>query len=165
MALTFEQKKVQVSELKEIINSSYSIIAWNYEGLGASESSQIKSIILNENGKDVVYKNKIFKIALKELKKEELNDYLVGKTSFLFTKDEKSNSLKELYKFLMKKNLNQDIFRGGYIEGKFYDSSLIMEIASLPSKDELISMLLSVMQGSIRSFAYLLSQIAEQKEK
>lgn len=73
--------------------------------------------------------------------------------------DDESSALKELNKFI-KENDNLS-FKAGYIDGEFYDAEAVAEIAGLPSKDDLLSMLLSALQGTMRNLAYALSQIAE----
>ncbi len=50
-------------------------------------------------------------------------------------------------------------FVGGYIDGQYYDAQKMTEIASLPSKTDLLSMFLSVLQAPMRNLAYSISQI------
>lgn len=165
MSVAKEIKKNQIENLKKLISSSYSTIAWDYTGLNANDSYKIKELVSKNNGKDIVVKNRIAKIAFNEVSKNEINQNLIGKTSFLFIKNEEDSVLKEVYNFLKENYPKENRFKGGYFDGNYYDSKSVYEIASLPSKNELISMLLSVMQGSIRNLAYSLSQVSEKKEK
>jgi len=163
MPITRQQKEQHVAEIKDLISKSKIIIVWDYLGLTAHEISEIRVKIKNENAINKVYKNLIAKIAFKESGKEEILDSLKGPSSFLFIDDEDSNALLELNKFI-KKNDNLS-FKAGYIDGEFYDKEGIAEIAGLPSKDDLLSMLLSALQGTMRNLAYALSQVAESIEK
>jgi len=81
----------------------------------------------------------------------------------LFIENEDSKALSELNKFI--KGNDKLSFKAGYIDGEFYDKEGIAEIAGLPSKDDLLSMLLSALQGTMRNLAYALSQVAESIEK
>jgi len=129
--------------------------------LNASELAEIRSSIKNANASNKVYKNRVASIAFKDAGKEEIIDHLKGPSSFLFIDDETSDALRELNKFI--KDNDKISFKAGYIDGKFYDKESITEIAALPSKDDLLSMLISALQGTIRNLAYAVSQIAQSK--
>ncbi|RKX67478.1 MAG: hypothetical protein DRP42_00355 [Tenericutes bacterium] len=82
-----------------------------------------------------------------------------GPSSFLFIDGEDQSSLKILEKEISaNKNLT---FKAGYVDGEYYDAEKIAELAALPSKDVLLSMLLSALQGTIRNLAYAISMVAE----
>ena len=163
MPITRQQKEQHVAEIKDLISKSKIIIVWDYLGLTAHEISEIRVKIKNENAINKVYKNLIAKIAFKESGKEEILDSLKGPSSFLFIENEDSKALSELNKFI--KGNDKLSFKAGYIDGEFYDKEGIAEIAGLPSKDDLLSMLLSALQGTMRNLAYALSQVAESIEK
>jgi len=104
--------------------------------------------------------DRLAKLAFKESGKEEIMDVLTGPNSFLFTFDNDEGSMKELAKAI---KANESLrFKGGYIEGEWYDADKVAEIANLPGKEDLLSMLLSVLQAPMRNLAYSLSQVAEQ---
>ncbi len=161
MAITRQQKESNVLEIKDLIASSKIIVVWDYLGLDASEVSEIRNEIKSENGISKVFKNRIAKIAFKESDKNEILEHLVGPSSFLFINDENSKALSNLNKFIKKNDKLE--FKAGYIDGEFYDKAKITEFAGLPSKNDLLSMLLSALQGTTRGFAYSLTQIADKK--
>lgn len=163
MPITRQEKENHVVEIKDLISKSNIIIVWDYLSLKANEISNIRTTINKENAINKIYKNRVAKIAFKESGKEEIVDHLKGPSSFLFIKSDDSKALMELNKHI--KNNEKLSFKAGYIDGVFYDGKKVTEIAGLPSKDELLSMLLSALQGTIRNFAYSLSQVAELKEK
>ncbi len=165
MALLKNDKIKQKDELKQLISDSYAVIAWDYSKLNSIQVSEIKSLVSKVNGKDIVFKNRIVKIAFEELGKKEILNDLVGPTSFLFVKDEESTALKELYNYVKKIDSKNLRFKSGYISDEYYDERGVIEIASLPSKEELLSMFLSVLQGSVRNLAVVLSQVADQKSE
>ncbi len=160
MAITRTQKENHVQEIKDLISKSNIIIVWDYLGLNASEISEVRTSIRNNNGVNKVYKNRVAKVGFEQSGKNEILEHLVGPSSFLFIESDESNALAELNKFIKK---NEGIsFKAGYIDGEFYDAEAVAEIAGLPSKEDLLSMLLSALQGTMRNLAYALSQIAEQ---
>lgn len=154
------EKELQVSEIKDLISKSNIIIVWDYLGLKANEISEVRTALKNENAVNKVFKNRIAKLAFEGSDKKEMSEVLTGPSSFLFIEEEESKALKILNNFI-KENDNLS-FKAGYIDGEFYDSEAVAEIAGLPSREDLLSMLLSVLQGSIRNLAYSLSQVAEQ---
>ncbi len=159
MAITRKQKENHVAEIKDLLTKSNVVIVWDYLGLTAEEVSGIRTTIRNEQAVNKVYKNRVAKIAFKESGKEEILEHLTGPSSFLFIENDESKALNELNKFI-KENDNLS-FKAGYIDGEFYDAQGVAEIAGLPSKDDLLSMLLSALQGTMRNLAYAISQIAE----
>ncbi|AHK22604.1 50S ribosomal protein L10 [Candidatus Hepatoplasma crinochetorum] len=165
--LTKKDKKLQIEELTKKINDSYAIIVWGYHGLKAKEITEIKARISKQEGLDKVYKNRLAKIAFKDANKPEIIEYLTDSSSFLILKNENSQALAELYKMIKEftkgKKDSKIKLKAGYIENIFYGPKEILEIASLPGKDILLSMLLSALQGNIRNFAFVLSEIAKQK--
>lgn len=165
--LTRQDKKVQIENLTKKINSSYAIIVWGYHGLKATDISLIKAKIKEVEGLDKVYKNRIAKIAFKDANKPEIVDYLKDSSSFLIIPAEKSQALAELYKLIKQftkgKKDPQIKLKAGYIDNIFYGPKEILEIASLPGKDILLSMLLSALQGNIRNLAVVLTEIAKKE--
>ena len=158
MPITRQQKEQHVIEIKDLISKSNMIIVWDYLGLTASGISEIRTKLKEEKAVNKVYKNLIAKIAFKESGKEEILDSLSGPSSFLFIENADSSALSDLNKFI-KENDNLS-FKAGYIDGEFYDQEGITQIAGLPSKDVLLSMLLSALQGTMRNLAFVISQIA-----
>ncbi|MDO4545682.1 MAG: 50S ribosomal protein L10, partial [Bacillota bacterium] len=55
-------------------------------------------------------------------------------------------------------------FKGGFVEGEYCDKESIQQIASIPSRDVLISKFMGSIQSPIANFARVVGQIAEQKE-
>ena len=92
---------------------------------------------------------------------EGIEEYLAGPNVYVFAKDATDGSLKVLTKFA-KKN-EEFVIKGGIIDGKVSTKEYVETIAALPSKEGLVSMLLSVLQAPMRNLAYSLSQVAEKK--
>ena len=158
MPITRKQKEEHVEEINNLISKSNMIIVWDYLGLSAEEFSNIRAILRNEEGFNKVYKNRVAKVAFKNSGKEEILEYLTGPSSFLFVESEDSKVLTELNKFI--KDNEQIAFKAAYIDGEFYDTESLKEMAGLPSKNDLLSMLLSALQGTMRNLAYAISQVA-----
>ncbi len=152
-----EIKKDIVSEIENNLNNANSLIVYKYHELNSNDIAKLRIEVKKNQDVNKIYKNRLFKIALKNVNKEELMDNLIGPNAFLFLNSEDQTSLKTLNKFIKENDALE--FVGGYIEDKYYNGEEIQQIANLPSKPEMISMLLSVLQAPMRNAAYAISQI------
>ena len=109
-----------------------------------------------------VYKNKLAQRATAEVGFADLDQYLAGPTAFAFAADEVS-AAKVLADFA-KKNEQLEI-KAGLVDGKVMSDSEIKALASLPSREGLLSMLLSVLQAPMRNFALAVKAVAEKNEQ
>jgi large subunit ribosomal protein L10 len=87
----------------------------------------------------------------------------VGPTAIAFGYDDVVVPAKILSEFA--KDHQALEIKGGLIEGRLVSAADIEALAKLPSREGLLSMLLSVLQAPMRNFAYAVKQIAEQKEQ
>lgn len=161
MVLLRNDKRKIIDEFKTMVTTSKGLIVWDYSGLSSKKSASLQMLIKQNHGINRVYKNRLAKIALAELGIEGFDKFLKSSSSFLFLKDENYTALKELDKFL-KGNPN-NLLKAGYIDNHFYDSAAITELANLPSYNELLSILLSALNGPITKLAYSLNEVSKEK--
>ncbi len=153
-------KENTVSEIKDLASSSSAVVFCDYRGLSVKDISELRKSLREKGAKANVYKNTLVDRALAEV--DGVKDYLNGPNLFVFCKDATDGSLKELTKFAKK----HEVFsiKGGVVDGKIADGKYIKTLANLPSKEGLVSMLLSVLQAPMRNLAYSISQVASKKE-
>ena len=155
-----ENKKAIVNEVTDLVKRSSSVVIAEYRGLTVAKISKLRNDLREKGASMCVYKNSLVTRALKDTH-EGIEEYLAGPNVYVFAKDATDGSLKVLTKFA-KKN-EELVLKGGIIDGKVSDKDYVMTIASLPSKEGLVSMLLSVLQAPMRNLAYSLGQVAEHK--
>jgi len=154
------QKKTVVKEIADKIANSASVLVWEYKKLDVSTIQKIKNELEEAGANTKVYKNTLAKIALKEKGFEDLAKHLVGQNAFAFASaDDEVATARIIFKH-MEKN-DGIVLKAGIFEGQIIDKLKLTELAQLPSRDGLLSMLLSALQGNTRNLAYALSQIAE----
>ena len=136
------------------------MVICEYRGLTVAKITTLRNDLREKGASMCVYKNSLVTRALKDTH-EGIEEYLAGPNVYVFAKDATDGSLKVLTKFA-KKN-EELVLKGGIIDGKVSDKDYVMTIASLPSKEGLVSMLLSVLQAPMRNLAYSLGQVAEHK--
>lgn len=161
------QAKVEaVAVLVEKIKRAQSIVLVDYEGIKVKEETQLRKALREAGGEYLVAKNRLFKIALKEAGVEDsFNDILEGTTSFAFGYDDVVAPAKVMNE-VSKANAKAKIFniKGGYLTGKRVSEAEVVALASLPSREQLLSMVLNGMLGPVRKLAYGLVAVADKKE-
>lgn len=161
------QAKVEaVAVLVEKIKRAQSIVLVDYEGIKVKEETQLRKALREAGGEYLVAKNRLFKIALKEAGVEDsFDDILEGTTSFAFGYDDVVAPAKVMNE-VSKANAKAKIFniKGGYLTGKRVSEAEVVALASLPSRDQLLSMVLNGMLGPVRKLAYGLVAVADKKE-
>ena len=90
----------------------------------------------------------------------QLDDLLDGPSAIAIAKEDATAPIRILSK--VAKEAEALEFKGAVVEGQFYDVDGIKALASIPSREELISKLLGSLQSPITNLARVLNQIAEQ---
>lgn len=154
-----KQKEVVVSHVKDLVKENSGVVVCEYRGLTVAEMSSLKRDLAKLDAHCCVFKNSLVHRATEEVK--DFDNLLSGPNMFVFLKDPTNGSLKSLTKFA-KRNENLKI-KGGLIDNQVKDDAYIKVLANLPSKEGLVSMLLSVLQAPMRNLAYSLDQVASKK--
>ncbi|GEK59710.1 50S ribosomal protein L10 [Marinococcus halophilus] len=164
MSKVIEQKQAVVDEIAAKLKDSVSTVLVDYRGLDVSEITELRAQLREADVDFKVYKNTMARRAAEDVNlKDELNEYLVGPTAIATSAEDAVAPAKVLYNFA--KDHEALEIKTGVIEGSVVSQEQIKELASLPSHDGLVAMLLSVMQAPIRNFALATKAVAEQKEE
>lgn len=161
------QAKVQaVAELADRIKRAQSIVLVDYQGINVKDETKLRKSLRESGGEYLVAKNRLFKIALKEAGVEDsFDDILEGTTAFAFGYDDVVAPARVMNE-VSKANAKAKIFniKGGYLTGKRVSEAEVVALASLPSREQLLSMVLNGMLGPVRKLAYGLVAVADKKE-
>ncbi|MGL5122694.1 MAG: 50S ribosomal protein L10 [Fusobacteriaceae bacterium] len=158
-------KKDVVAQLAEKISKAQSIVLVDYQGLTVNDETALRRNLKVAGGEYLVTKNRLFKIALKEAGvTDSFDELLEGTTSFAFGYTDPVSPAKAMFD-LSKSKKKQNIFKikGGVLTGKRVETSGIEALANLPSRDQLLSMVLNSMLGPIRKLAYAAVAISDKK--
>ncbi len=154
-------KQTQVDELSAKIKGSAATVVVEYVGLTVEEFKELRDELRKEQVEIKVHKNNISRRAFQD-NKIDLNESLTGPTAVTFSKEDVTAGARILNDFA--KNHPALILKAGTLDGELAPIEVINQLATLPSKDGLLSMLLSVLQAPTRGLAQTISQVAEQKE-
>lgn len=161
MSKAIERKQELVNQIAEEIKASSSVVIADYRGLNVAEVTELRNNMRNEGLTFKVYKNSLVRRAMEQAGIEELEEVLTGPNAFAFSKDDAVAPARVLNDFA-KEHENLEL-KAGVIEGKVTDQAEIKAIASLPSREGLLSMLLSVLTAPMRNTALAVKAVADQK--
>jgi large subunit ribosomal protein L10 len=163
MSSAVELKKQTVTEIADKLRDSKSTIVVDYRGLTVGQVTELRKQ-LREAGVDFkVYKNSLTRRATTDVGLEALNEHLTGPNAIAFSTEDVVAPAKIINEFA-KKNEKLEI-KAGVIEGNIASLEDVKALAELPSREGLLSMLLSVLQAPIRNLALATKAVADQKEE
>jgi large subunit ribosomal protein L10 len=163
MSRTIEAKKVRVEEITEKFKTAATAVVVDYRGLTVSQVTELRKQLREAGVEFKVYKNTMTRRATEAAGLEALNENLTGPNAIAFSTEDVVAPAKILNDFA-KKNEKLEI-KAGVIEGTIATADDIKALAELPSREGLLSMLLSVLQAPMRNFALATKAVAEQKEE
>lgn len=158
-----EIKQQKVDHIAEQLKNSVSTIIVDYRGLSVAQVTELRQQLREAGLEYKVYKNTLVRRAAESAGIEGLEEFLTGPNAIAFSNEEVVAPAKILADFA-KQNEALEI-KAGVIEGSVVSAEQVNTIGSLPSKDGLVSMLLSVLQAPVRNFAYAVKAVGEQKEE
>ncbi len=141
-----EQKAESVAEIKEMIESSEAMYFTDFAGLTVEEVNELRKEFYKSELKYKVVKNTLTIRALKETDKysthaEKLIELLNGPTGIVFAYKNPVAPAKILKKFADK--IDKPKLKVAIVENEIYDSKKLNSLASLPTKEEIVSGILS----------------------
>ena len=154
-----ELKQPIVQEISEQIKDAQSVVLVDYRGLTADEDTQLRKQLREAGVVYKVYKNTLMNFAFQGTDFESMSSLLKGPSAIAVSKDDATAPARILAKFA--KTAPALELKAGVVEGTFYDADGIKVVASIPSREELLSKFLGSIQSPITNLARVLNQIAE----
>ena len=156
-----DSKKTVVSEIAQKMKDADSTVVVEYRGLSVSEITQLRRDLRAEGVEFKVYKNSLTQRAAQEVGADDLAKDLTGPNAIAFGADAVAPA-RVLAKFAKKHD--KLVLKSGIVEGKVVGVETIQELASLPNREGMLSMLLSCLQSPVRSFACVVKAVADNKD-
>ncbi|MEB1809831.1 MAG: 50S ribosomal protein L10 [Bacillaceae bacterium] len=157
------KKQEVVTEIATKLRDSKSTIIVDYRGLNVGEVTELRKQLREAGVEFKVYKNTMARRATAEVELTELDAQLVGPTAIAFGAEDVVAPAKIINEFAKKHDALE--IKAGVIEGRIATVEEVKALAELPSREGLLSMLLSVLQAPVRNFALATKAVAEQKEE
>lgn len=157
-----EEKEQQVAEIAQKLKDSKTTIITDYRGLDVAEVTELRKTLREAGIEYKVLKNTLVRRATAETDLSAADEFLKGPTAIAFGYDDVVAPAKIIVDFAKKHN-NLEI-KAGVLEGRLVTEEEVIALASLPSREGLLSMLLSVLQAPMRNMALAVKAVAEKNE-
>lgn len=156
-----QQRKIDaVNSLKEAFGEVNDFIFADFRGINVEKVTELRRKLREGDAELKVIKNNYAKIAFKELDHPEVAEFLVGPTAVAMIKGEAGLAAKTLVEFEKDTPLK---LKSGLIDGELYDLEKIVAFSLLPTKKELIQMLLFAINGSTTKLVRTLQAVVDKK--
>ncbi|MGN0480031.1 MAG: 50S ribosomal protein L10 [Lachnospiraceae bacterium] len=156
-----EIKAPIVDEIKANLDGAKGAVLVSYCGLTVEQDTQLRKQLREAGVVYKVYKNTYVKRAIAGTEYEAFAPMLEGPTALAVSKDDATAPARVLAEFGKKADALK--LKCGVVEGTFYDEKGIQVIATIPSREVLLSKLLGSMQSPVTNFARVIKQIAEKQ--
>ncbi len=155
MSANRDAKVLAVQEIKQKIQDAKSVVLVKFEGLTVAEDTELRREFRKNNVEYKVLKNTLVRRAFNELGVNDFDDDLNGPTSVAFGTDETGAA--KVVAGAIKKYENKVFVKSAFVEGGRVDVKGVQELASMPSKEELVAKMLGSLQAPISNFVGVLS--------
>lgn len=158
-----ELKQPIVEEIKDLLDGAQTAVLVDYRGLTVEQDTKLRKELREAGVSYKVFKNTYVKRAAEGTTFEALAPYLEGPTAVAICKTDATAPARILAKYA--KDIEALEIKAGVVDGVLYDAKGMEVIASIPSREVLLSKLLGSIQSPIANFARVVKQIAEKKEE
>ncbi len=153
-----ETKQKDLVALTESLQNSKSAMVVSFSKLSVTKDQEFRNRIREAGAKYQVVKNTLARIAVKDTQYEQATEHFKGVTAIAWTESDPVILSKAVSKF-MKDNADVYTFKTGVLDGKLVDANQLQVIANLPSKEELMSKLLWVLNAQAQGIVTVINAI------
>ena len=161
MSASQEARKELSKAIKEKMQNSKSIVFVSSVGLSVAEDTELRRELRKNDVEYKVYKNTLIRYALHDLGITNFDADLNGPTSVAFGNDEVGAA--KLMVEASKKYGEKITVKSGYISEEYCDANAVKKYASIPSKNELYSMLAGTLSNFTRGLAVAIKAVADKQ--
>ncbi len=152
-----EDKKKDLDALRAELEKAPSLIIGSYEKMTVSQDFALRKTVRDAGGRYKVVKNNIAELASQGTPSEAALKGMKGMTSVAYTHDDPVALAKALSKFA--KEVPSYKFRAGVVEGRVINMDDVKALADLPSKEELFSKMLFLINAPATMLARTLNGV------
>jgi large subunit ribosomal protein L10 len=174
MATSKSKKAAVLENVKTILESNKNVVLTEYRGMNVLAMTEFRATLRKAGVQLKVLKNTLSKRLFQDTGMEKLNSQMEGPIAVGFLSEDVAASTKVLLDFSKKNEFLK--IKAGYIDGKMVSMDELKAIASLPSREVLLGMvlgtlqapvknLMTVMRGTTQNLVYALNALKEKKEK
>lgn len=154
------KKQEMVVELSERLRGSENLYVTDFTGIAVKPMTELRRKLKSVGGEYVVVKNTLALRALASVELTGLEDVLDGPTAFVFTGEDPAVAAKILDEFRREHHVLK--IKAGLVEGRAVGAEVVVRIAKLPARDELMAQLGGAFQAPLQGFVGALSSFLYQ---
>jgi large subunit ribosomal protein L10 len=151
-----EQKTGAVEAVKEKFESAPNYVFANYRGLSVDQITDLRRQLREKDADFKVIKNRFAKIALEQLEKPDVSQFLTGPTAVALAQDDFSPVVKTLLDF--GKEYSVEV-KGALIDGNVFDAVQAEKLSQLPSREDLLAKLMGTMNAPLQHLMYAMNGV------
>lgn len=155
---TRERKQADLNAITEQLNNSKSAMIVSFNKLTVTKDQEFRNKLRDAGAQFQVVKNTLARIAVKGTPYEEASEHFKGVTGIAWTQNDAVVLSKTVSKFV-KDNADIYTFKAGIVEGKVVNLNQVESIANLPSKEELISKLMFVINAQAQRIVTVINAV------
>ena len=154
------KKQEVIDEIKDRITNSNGVVLFDYRGLTDADAKELRRNLRNAGADYKVYKNTLMARAMKDLN-IDINDCLTGPSALAYSEDQIS-PIKVLSDFAKKHDAV--VLKVGIVDNEITDKEKLASLATIPSRDGLLTMLAGGMIGIVKDLSICLDLYSKEKE-
>lgn len=162
-AKVIQAKQEAVDVVAAKLRESATTVVADYRGLNVAQVTELRKQLREAGIEFQVLKNTLLRRATAAAELTELDEVLTGPTAIAFSGEDAVAPAKILNDFAKKNDALK--LKGAVVEGRVVSAEEVKALAELPSREGLLSMLLSVLQAPVRNFALAVKAVGDQKEE
>ncbi len=156
MSLNIDEKKEVVAEVSERLKKAQTVILAEYRGLPVEDITVLRSKARASGVYLRVLKNTLARRAVQGTPFEKLADQMVGPLAYGIS-DDPVAAAKVLHAYA--KSNDKLVIKGGAMPGQVMSAKEVGQLATMPSREELLAKLLGTMQAPIAKFVQTLNEV------
>jgi large subunit ribosomal protein L10 len=145
-----------IEALRGLLADAKTFFLVDYQGLTAGELGALRAKLRAAGGRMLVAKNTLVSVVLKEQGIEGFADVLKGPTALVLVGEDPVEPAKVLTEFAKGHAKELPQAKGGMLQGVAVDAAALVKIAKLPSREQLLSELVGVLQAPMQQLAFVL---------
>jgi large subunit ribosomal protein L10 len=157
MALTRQEKEAVVAEVADVASSAHSAVAAEYRGITVTDLTELRAKARSSGVYLRVVKNSLARRAVEGTEFECMQEGMSGPLIFAFSQEDPGSAARLLRDFA--KENDKLVVTMAAVGGQKLEASEIGKLANLPTRDEAIAMLMSVMQAPVAKFVRTLNEV------
>lgn len=157
--MTREEKEQEVAEISKIFAEAKCVYLTDFTGINVDTINKLRGEFRENNINYRIVKNTLTRLSIKDLPLDGLLAHLDGPTALAFSFEDALTPGKVISKFNKKTDLMP--IKAALIDGEVYDQSMTMKIVSLPTRDELISKMLSTLNSPITGLVRVMNGVLQ----